>query len=421
MSEGVNVGKTSPTKAKERVVFLDVLRGFALVGILFANILSWSGIKFLPFNDIVELGNADVDVKLYQYIKFFVDTKFYTLFSLLFGVGFYLQISKNMDNPDFPRIYMKRLSILLFIGICHALIWSGDILMLYALMGMVLLALRRIPVAKALAVGLGFYFLPIFLDIIYMQTFAPELPTLAKTALKVYPDITPEHVVSAFQSENFASVFKINFHNVLWRWYDFIPSGRPLKVLGLFFLGYYLYSREFFTVHAKKWKFMISFLLLGFVLTGLTMYLKGSVSSFSKSWADLLDKLIHEVAQLSLSLGYVCVLSKLVDSFPKFFAFGWLKNYGRMSLTSYLGHTILGIIVFYPIIAWKLFGKLTLEQVYYLALLILAVQLVFSNMWFRFFHFGPVEWLWRCATFGKWFPIRKIEKKNRLAFDGKPI
>jgi uncharacterized protein len=410
MSEIDNQSKSQPTKAKERVVFLDILRGFALVGILFANILSWSGIKFLPFENIINLGNADVDAKLYQYIKFFVDTKFYTIFSLLFGVGFYLQISKNADNPAFPRMYMKRLSILLFIGICHSLIWSGDILMLYALMGMILLAFRKVPVKNALAIGLSFYFLPIVLDMIYMYTFASDLPQLAKTALKVYPDITPDHVVAAFQSERFHTVFKMNFHNVLWRWYDFIPSGRPLKVLGLFFLGYFLYSKDFFTVHAQKWKFIILFLSLGLVFTGITMVMKGGVTSFSKNWADLFDKLIHEVAQLSLALGYICVLSKLVDTFPKFFAFNWLKNYGRMSLTSYLGHTVLGILVFYPIFAWGYFGKLTLEKVYYLALVILAFQLLFSSLWFRFFHFGPVEWLWRCATFGKWFPIRKIEK-----------
>ncbi len=410
MSEIDNQSKSQPTKAKERVVFLDILRGFALVGILFANILSWSGIKFLPFENIIDLGNADVDAKLYQYIKFFVDTKFYTIFSLLFGVGFYLQISKNADNPAFPRMYMKRLSILLFIGICHSLIWSGDILMLYALMGMILLAFRKVPVKKALAIGLSFYFLPIVLDMIYMYTFASDLPQLAKTALKVYPDITPDHVVAAFQSERFLTVFKMNFHNVLWRWYDFIPSGRPLKVLGLFFLGYFLYSKDFFTVHAKKWKFIILFLSLGLVFTGITMVMKGGVTSFSKNWADLFDKLIHEVAQLSLALGYICVLSKLVDTFPKFFVFSWLKNYGRMSLTSYLGHSVLGILVFYPIFAWGYFGKLTLEKVYYLALAILTFQLLFSSLWFRFFHFGPVEWLWRCATFGKWFPIRKIEK-----------
>jgi uncharacterized protein len=108
-----------------------------------------------------------------------------------------------------------------------------------------------------------------------------------------------------------------------------------------------------------------------------------------------------------LSLAYVCILARLVDAFPKFLVFGWLKNYGRMSLTSYLGHTFFGIIVFYPIIAWGFFGVLSLEQVYYLAFGILAAQLLFSNLWFIWFSFGPIEYLWRCAIFGKWFPLRK--------------
>ena len=158
-------------------------------------------------------------------MKFFVDTKFYTLFSLLFGVGFYLQISKNKDNPAFPKLYMKRLSLLLVIGLLHAMVWSGDILLLYAIMGMVLLALRKVPVEKALTLGLGFYFLPILLDVVYMNTFASSLPTMASTALKVYPDISPEEVVTAFQSEKFSMVFDINMHNILWRWFDFIPSN----------------------------------------------------------------------------------------------------------------------------------------------------------------------------------------------------
>ena len=399
--------KQQPTKAKDRVIFLDVLRGFALVGILFANILSWSGIKFIPYEDIIELGNAKVDAALYQYLKFFVDTKFYTLFSLLFGVGFYLQISKNKDNPGFPKLYMKRLTLLLLIGLCHALVWSGDILMLYALMGMLLLAMRKIPVEKAITMGIAFYFFPIILDILYMYTFVPDLKEAAKYALKMYPDVSPEEVVTAFQSEKFSMVFEMNIHNVFWRWYDFIPSGRPFKVLGLFFLGYYLYSKDFFTVHARRWKFILLFGLIGFSFTGLSMILKGSVSSFSHDWVDVLDKFIHEIGQLSLSIFYICVLSRLVDAFPKFFAFQWLKNYGRMSLTSYLGHTFLGILVFYPMVAWGYFGLLTLEQVFYLALLILGAQLLFSNIWFMYFSFGPIEWLWRCATFGKWFPIRK--------------
>ena len=137
------------------------------------------------------------------------------------------------------------------------------------------------------------------------------------------------------------------------------------------------------------------------------MKMPGSVAAFSKDWGDVIYRIIHEIGQLSLALSYVCILAKLVNAFPKFLPFHWFKNYGRMSLTSYLGQTFFGILAFYPIIAWGYFGRLSLEDTYYIALAILTAQILFSNIWFIYFKFGPVEWLWRCATYKKWFPLRK--------------
>ena len=395
-----------PVKGKDRIVFLDILRGFALFGILFANLLTWSGLKYLPIEDIIKLGNFDVDRNIYQIMKFFVDTKFYTLFSILFGVGFMLQISKNRENPTFPKLYLWRMILLLTLGVIHSLIWSGDILSLYALMGMMLLALRNIPVQKTLWVGLSLFFLPVLLSIIDMYSFAKDLPEIPKTALLVYPDMTPQEVKAGFQSTDPWIVLQTNLHSLMYRWLSFIPDGRPFKVLGLFFLGGYLYSIQFFTVHAKKWKLFALFFAIGAVFSFASLKIEGSVASYSRNWTDVLDKLLHEVGQLSLSLSYICILSKLVDAFPKFILFTWLKNYGRMSLTSYLGHTIISILIFYPVVGLGYFGNLTLENTYYVAILILVIQLMFSNIWFNFFSFGPVEWAWRCATYRKWFPIR---------------
>lgn len=400
---------SKPTSAKDRVVFLDVLRGFALTGILFANILSWSGIKFLPFESIIELGNVQVDSILYKILTFLVDTKFYTIFSILFGVGFYMQLSRNLDNPSFAGFYFKRQLLLLLIGSIHTFFWSGDILMLYALMGMILIGLRRIPVQKFLAVGAGLYFFPIVLDIIYMHTFAQDLPVIEKAALKTYSDMSPEAVVAGFQSGEFFKTFSTNWHNVFWRWYDFIPSGRPFKVLGLFFFGSYLYHKEFFTKGALKTKNLLTFLIIGIVFTTITINMKGSVASFSRDWNNVLYRVLHEFGQIGLSLSYICILAKFVERFTNSKVVEWLKNYGRMSLTSYVGHTVMGILVFYPVIAFGYFGKLTLETIYYVAWIILVIQIAFSTIWFKYFKFGPVEWLWRCASYGKWFPILKDE------------
>lgn len=391
-----------------RIELLDVIRGFALVGILFANILSWSGIKFLTFDIIESFGNMEVDAKLYRILKFFVDTKFYTIFSLLFGIGFSLQISKNKDNPTFPPLYFRRLALLLLIGLIHALIWSGDILMLYALMGFVLLGLRNISQKSVLKLSLILFVTPLFLDMIYMHTFAQGLAELPKIALKVYPDMSPEEVVAGFQSMNFLTVLKTNFHNIIWRWYDFIPSGRPFKILALFLLGSYLYSSGYFEEKVGKWKTWLLWLVLGVGFSVMAMTFKGGVSAYSKSWSNILYKLIHEIGQVTLALSYISLLAILLKKFPKLYLWDALKAYGRMSLTSYIGHTILGVIAFYPIIGFSYHGSLSLENIFYVGAAILAFQILFSMLWFRWFKFGPIEWAWRCLTYKKLFPILKV-------------
>jgi len=310
----------------KRIVLLDVIRGFALVGILFANILSWSGIKFLPIDTIKSFGNFTDDSTIYHYLKFFVDTKFYTIFSLLFGIGFSLQISRNLDNPDFPAFYARRLILLLFIGTFHALIWSGDILMLYALMGLIILAMRNLSEKQVLIAAVVLFFTPLVLDIVYMYTFASSIEPLPKTALKVYPDMSPAEVVAGFQSTNFLTVFKTNFHNVIWRWYDFIPSGRPFKVLGLFLLGSYLYSSGYFQETVSKIKTLLIWLVLGFGFTILAMNLSSSVAAFSITWSSVIYKLVHEIGQISLALSYISLIAVLLKKFANFFLWNVWKN-----------------------------------------------------------------------------------------------
>jgi len=401
-----------PTQKKERLVVLDVLRGFALVGILFANILSWSGIKFMLIDDIRALGDFSTDVLFYNLLKYFVDTKFYTIFSILFGIGFSMQIIKYKDSPGFIPLYRRRLALLFVIGLLHAMMWSGDILTLYALVGFVLVYFRNLETKNLLRFSIALLLVPVLTDIIYMFTFASDIESMPKIALKVYPDMFPTDVVAGFQSTNFLTVFKTNFHNVIWRWYDFIPSGRPFKVLGLFLLGSYLYSSGYFQETVSKIKTLLIWLVLGFGFTILSMNLSSSVAAFSTTWSSVIYKLVHEIGQISLALSYISLIAVLLKKFSNFFLWNVLKAYGRMSLTSYIGHSVLGIIVFYPIIGFSFFGKLSLENVYYIALAILLFQLTFSVLWFKWFKFGPIEWAWRCLTYKKMFPIRytKIEK-----------
>lgn len=395
-----------PIDKKERIIVLDVLRGFALVGILYANILSWSGIKFMLISDIQALGDFSTDVLLYNLLKYFVDTKFYTIFSLLFGIGFSMQISKYKDSPGFIPMYRRRLSLLFVIGLIHAIFWSGDILTLYALVGFVLILFRNIETKNLIKLSLAFLCVPIIADIIFMFTIAPNIVETSKIALKVYTDMSPNEIVSGFQSGDFITTIKTNLHNLVWRWFDFIPSGRPFKILALFLLGFYLFKVNFFNEFATKWRNFFILFVIGISFTSISVNIGGSIAIFSKDWVNVLYKFLHEIGQFSLGISYMVLLTLLVNKFPKFFVWNLLKNYGRMSLTSYIGQTVIGILIFYPMVAFGLFATLSLTNVYIITPFVLIFQIGFSVIWFKYFSFGPVEYLWRCAIHKKWFPLR---------------
>lgn len=156
----------SPVKPSERYVILDALRGFALLGICLANYPEFSLYTFQPADVAASMPSAGVDriVRFLQYV--FIDGKFYTLFSLLFGMGFSIILShaEQKGNGAF-RLFYRRMTVLLVIGFLHLMfIWSGDILMLYALMGMVLPLFRNVSNRKMLSWAAFFLLLPVAVD-----------------------------------------------------------------------------------------------------------------------------------------------------------------------------------------------------------------------------------------------------------------
>jgi uncharacterized protein len=171
-------------------------------------------------------------------------------------------------------------------------------------------------------------------------------------------------------------------------------------------LGFYLYKVDFFNNFAAKWRNFFILFIIGMSFTAISINLGGSIASFSKDWGNVLYKALHEIGQFGLAISYMVLLNLLVRGFPNFFGWYLLKNYGRMSLTSYIGQTVLGIIVFYPVVAFGYFAKLSLTDVYTLAIFILAFQIAFSIVWLKYFAFGPIEYLWRCAINKKWYPLR---------------
>lgn len=262
----------TPVTGKNRVEILDVIRGFAIFGIVIANIQSWSGYKFIPFEVMQTLPYYDLNATLKYLFMFFVDTKFYTLFALLFGIGFYLQFNRYRDNQDsFMQTYRRRLGFLIMFGAIHSFFWSSDILLIYGVVALVFVLFRNLKPATIFKLSIFFYFSWLSYEIIF-ALFFPDVESYAIIAYKTYPDISPHDLTYIFQHGTFFEVLRANWHNLYCRYVDLIPSGRLTKVLALFLLGFYLMSIDYFTKYARSFKlflfFFFSFLWLKYFKYG---------------------------------------------------------------------------------------------------------------------------------------------------------
>ena len=397
----------SAPPAKNRIHIIDAIRGLAVLGILFANIHSWSGYKFIPLGSIEALPLYQLDSFFLQLYYWLVDGKFYAIFSILFGAGFGLQYIKNQqDQPPFISKYRRRLSFLLIFGVLHALLWSGDILTLYALLAFVLVLLRNIALDRLLPLAI-FLLCAFALVQVVMLLFGDAAVATPALAHKTYSDMTPQAITDSLGEGGWSDVFATNLHNLYWRWVDFLPNGRISRVLGCFVLGFYLARSNYFVAGIYDGKRLLVFLLLGFTATALARYTGTNMSRWAVSGTDVLLKIILVMGQLFLALAYVSLLAQVFRRpsgerllFP-------LTLVGRMAFTSYLMQTVIGITLFYGV-GFGRWGTLGLAQLWLLALIIYSAQVLLCSIWLRYFKQGPVEWLWGCLTVGQYSSNRRF-------------
>jgi len=390
-----------------RVHIIDAIRGLAILGILFANIQSWSGYKYILLQSIEALPLYHLDALFLQLNSWLVDGKFYAIFSMLFGAGFGLQYMKNQSNQaPFIRKYRRRIGFLLMFGILHALLWSGDILTLYALLAFVLVLLRNLDYEKLLPVALLLlcaFAVPQMAMLILAEPPGP-IPALAH---KTYSDLSPQSISDAFGSGTWSEVLSVNLHNLYWRWRDFLPNGRISRVLGLFVLGFYLARSGFFVSRIYERKLLLAFLLLGLAATGAAQHTGTNITKWAVSPGDVLMKMVLVAGQVLLALGYMSILAQVFSlKFGQTLLFP-LTLIGRMAFTSYLMQSVIGITVFYGI-GLGYWGTMGLAQLWLLVLVIYSAQVIFAAGWLHFFKQGPVEWLWACLTEGRLKSNRRV-------------
>ena len=409
----------APVQPAERIQIVDILRGFALFGILFVNMTIFSQ----PMQAIVL--PADPNLPFYDRAALWLihalgEGKFYALFSLLFGLGLTLQMERIEGRGGrFVPLYARRLLVLLGIGLVHAfLIWMGDILILYALLGFLLILFRKarprtLLIWVVILIALPLLFSAAATALIAWASNFPEATSqieqsFAQTEAAFVSDL--QRAAQVYTHGDFAAI-------TAQRVSDYFGIGMTgfavmgFNVMAMFLLGVYFGKRGFFKNLPENQGLFRKLLLWGLLigLTGNLLYatLIIPISRIYQTWTLWLATTGQTVGAPLLMLAYVSALCLLALS-P-----GWGKRLrvlapvGQMALTNYLMQSIICTLIFYGY-GLGLFGKVGHAAGIALAIAIYLLQIPFSHWWMKRFYYGPAEWLWRSLTYLKPQPFRRI-------------
>jgi len=394
-----------PISVGERVVVADVLRGFALFGILVVNMAAF---KSPIFGD---LGTPDspLDDAASWVIAAFFQTKFYVLFSFLFGYGLSVQMVRAAarDAPFVPH-YLRRLLGLLLIGIAHAfLLYVGDILITYALLGVILLLMRNARDGILLAVAVGLVSLTVLL-------LAAGGAVVASLPPESFGDASSEAALRA-EAERAVEGYRGSPAEVIAQRASELPAtlafalfGQGPTALAMFLVGLWAGRRRLLE-RADEYRPLLRLLLvLGLVFGlggGIVWATTQAAAGFDFTAGFLFSGALSFATAPLLSGAYAAAIILLHGRPPWRRRLDFLAPVGRLALTNYLLQSLVGAFVFTGY-GLGLFGGVGAAWGLVLSVAIFALQIPFSRWWLRRFDFGPAEWLLRSFTYARLQPIR---------------
>jgi len=408
-----------PLNEKKRYVILDALRGLALAGIALANFPEFSLWTFLSTEEQAAMSTSGIDsvVKYLQYLL--IDGKFYTIFSLLFGVGFSLILSRNSVT-----LFLRRMLVLACIGICHLMfIWSGDILLLYAIGGIMLSFfvfmysyMNEKRVNKILfVIACVLILIPVGLDALteYVGIDFARPFYDAWWSHAADQGITEKNFASWLRdAETYPEMFSFLIQGAYERIWEFVGGHRLPKVLGLFIIGSLIGRKRLYAHLAELPLYRFFFVTL---TIGLPISMSYAWSAMrGHPWGLTVHSFFYAFSVVPLAFSYIsglCLIYLRVSKSPHVNTlFRLLAFPGRMALTCYISQSFIGILLFYGV-GFGLGTTMGLVYVEIIAIVAFIIQIVFCYFWFHFFRFGPLEWIWRILTYGHIFPIR-IENRG---------
>lgn len=402
----------SPVQSAERIHLIDALRGIAILGIFIANLTV--GFSFYD----VSLPNTgpwfhpwDKTTLLIEHVL--IEGKFYSIFSLLFGWGLAIQLKRSELKGLTPVSFVRRRLLFMFLlGLAHLLLlWTGDIVAFYALVGFIFLWIRKWNARKLFITAIILLLSPILLYYLKMKFEWMMAPAgiLFKTGEKIDIHVAGiggfEEFVKKLKYGNYIDHLQTLLSGVFYRFGDLLFQSRIPKVLGMFILGYLLGKddryKQIITNTKLLWSIAIGGLLLGLPCNYLLARYMEEGKYYNLGIEGWYQTVVYAFGVAPLALAYVALFFLAARTRLGKKCVAILQPVGKMAFTNYILHSLIGGFIFYG------FGLGLVREagpVYctILAFLVFFVQIMFSTIWLNYFNYGPVEWLWRSGTYGKW-------------------
>ena len=419
---------TLPTAPNERIVLLDIIRGLALFGILLVNAPS--------LNSPIGIAEADFAFKtntwdyiVTNFIYLFAADKFYPIFSLLFGLSailFMENIAKQGNNPI--GLFSRRMVTLFIFGAIQAIfIWWGDILTVYAVLGLGLVLFYRVPARLLLMIIYAFFFI---LTIIHIglayyhwhNDYYPDETILDTTTENVISESAEEDPNMANEIANFDD--EDNNEDEMDLIYNYGSFGQIMKkrlqdyyliaiagiiepndwsnfiryltyychLFAIFLLGAWLQKKKIFQHIDDNWPVIIK---IGLYATGIAF-----ITQLLGAHFDFFAEAFYPISGLAMGIVYIFIITFL------FHKENWQKPLapfaavGKMSLSNYLISNLILSLLFYGY-GFGLYGTIGPGTQLWITMVIYIGLFIFSSLWLKYYRFGPLEWLWRILTYGQ--------------------
>jgi uncharacterized protein len=397
------------SKITNRIDVVDALRGFALLGIVIVHFMEQFYAGSPPKGHENFTNHMPADDVFEFFANFFIRGKFFMLFSFLFGVSFSLQMGRAAEKGvNFAWRFAWRLVILLAIGWIHQCFYRGDILTIYAMVGLPLILFYK---AKDM-------WLIVFAAVLMMGTprILQQISNPAFDVQKSFEEMGEGETVywEKVTKGSWWDVAIANstqgFRNKLEFQFGFV--GRGYQTFALFLLGLYAGRNRLFENLEDKKRLYRRFLLRGLlalvllIVIGVLIFLVFKLYEKNKILAVVIGSTLSDVLNLILMIIYIASFLLLYQKKWAHRQLQKLAPYGRMALTNYVLQSVIGTAILF---GWGFgqLGKMGSTWMFCIAIAVFIVQRIFSDWWLKHYHFGFLEWVWRSLTF---FKIQKFKK-----------